>query len=352
MMEEINKIKNVNWKLLARFLNDEASESEKAEVETWAGLSGENLAELQSGRELMTRTALYYHTGKFDTAAAWEKIRPELKKLEPAVNRKNVWNSGFFRITTLRVAASLLFAVMLGSAGFYLGFRQHKTAVFTEVISNDRHAVNGVTLPDGTHVTLNNNSKLTFPKEFSGSFREVSIEGEAFFEVEPDPSHPFIISAGKARIKVLGTSFNVNARPGVETVEVVVETGKVHLSCQEAVEQPCTDLILSGGEKGTLFNKTDQLVKSVNDNPNVMSWKTHDLVFNQTKLSEVVRNLEQVYHAEIQLSDPLLGDLVLTAHFDNQTIDFILEVIRLTFNMELSAQNGQYFLTAAAKINQ
>jgi transmembrane sensor len=347
-MEEINNIKNVNWELLARFLNDEASESEKAEVETWAGLSGENLAELESSRKLMEKSALYFQTGKFNPAVAWEKIRPELKKTAPVINSDNIWRTRYFRIKVLQVAASVLLALILGSAGFYLGFRQHKTAVFTEVISNDRQVLNGVTLPDGTHVTLNSNSKLTYPKEFSGNLREVSIEGEAFFEVEPDASRPFIISAGKAKIKVLGTSFNVNAKPGVGTVEVVVTTGKVQVFCQRPVQQPCNDLILTPGERGVLSNADNQLVKSFNDNPNVIAWKTHDLVFNDTKLTEVIRNLENVYHTEIQLSDPLLNDLVLTAHFDNQTIDFILEVIRLTFNLELSAENGQYFLTAAA----
>jgi ferric-dicitrate binding protein FerR (iron transport regulator) len=128
----------------------------------------------------------------------------------------------------------------------------------------------------------------------------------------------------------------------------VVTTGKVQVFCQQPVQQPCNDLILTPGERGVLSNADNQLVKSFNDNPNVIAWKTHDLVFNDTKLTEVIRNLGNVYHTEIQLSDPLLNDLVLTAHFDNQTIDFILEVIRLTFNLELSAENGQYFLTAAA----
>ena len=206
-------------------------------------------------------------------------------------------------------------------------------------------------------VTLNNHSKLTYPKQFSGNLREVNVEGEAFFEVKHDASRPFVITAGNARIKVLGTSFNVMARPENETVEVVVRTGKVEVTRQQMnpdtklQENAGNNLILTPGEKGVLYNTNNQLVKSTNNDPNVIAWKTHELIFDQVKLKDVVLDLEKVYHTEIQLSDPSFNDLVYTAHFDNQTIDFILEVIRLTFNMKLSAENGQYFLTAVTNNN-
>jgi ferric-dicitrate binding protein FerR (iron transport regulator) len=247
------------------------------------------------------------------------------------------------------VAAIALLALALGSAGFYVGWRQQKTAVFTEVISGENQVLHDVTLPDGSVVSLNSTSKIHFPRQFSGKQRKVSIEGEAFFNVKPDPENPFVISAGTALIRVLGTSFNVCARPGENTVEVTVETGKVQFGCNRLAQKPCDQLILTPGEKGVLFSADQTLKKSVNDNPNVNAWITHDLIFNKTTLREVTDVLQGVYHIDIQLSDPALGDLVLTAHFNDQPIDFILEVIRLTFSLELSAQNGQYFLTAANK---
>ena len=345
-MKKSDHTENVDWNLLARFLSDEVSEEEKAEIESWAACSAENLNQLNSGRDLMQKARLYYHTRKFDPAAAWEKIVPAMEKPARIIQTEKEMPLFSFRRRYMRVAASLFIALILGSAGFYLGFRQQKTAVYSEVISNEKQVLEGVTLPDGTVVTLNSNSKLNFPKHFSGKYREVSIEGEAFFEVKPDASKPFVISAGKARIKVLGTSFNVCARPGDNMVEVVVETGKVQVGCQKLSEQPCKNLILTPGEKGVLFTSNNELKKSLNEDRNITAWKTHDLVFQNTRLEEVINNLEKVYHSDIQLSDPALNELVLTAHFNNQSIDFILEVVRLTFNLELSAQNGQYFLTA------
>ncbi len=347
-MKEMKNIEDVNWDLLAKFLSDEASESEKAEVEAWTGRSGDHSAVLKSGEEMMKKARLYYSIRKFNPAAAWEKIEGELHDTPPVRQLVPQQPEIPFRRRFLRVAAVALLALALGSVGFYAGFRQHETTVFTEVMSNDQQVLRGITLPDGTTVTLNNNSKLTYPRQFSRKLREVTIVGEAFFEVSPDASKPFVISAGNAQIKVLGTSFNVSARPGDETVEVVVETGKVQVLCPQLAQQPGSDLILTPGEKGTLVNASRQLVKSVNENPNVIAWKTNELVFEQTALEAVIADLEKTYHTEIQLSDPSLNKLLLTAHFNDQPVDFILEVIRLTFNLDLSAQNGQYFLTAAA----
>ena len=98
-----------------------------------------------------------------------------------------------------------------------------------EIISTPNQVINEYTLPDGSVVALNSNSKLVFPKQFNGDTREVTIEGEAFFDVKPNPEKPFIINAGKAQIKVVGTSFNVSAYPETETLEVVVKTGKVQV---------------------------------------------------------------------------------------------------------------------------
>ncbi len=349
-MKESDHIENVNWELLARFLSDEASDAEKEEVERWTGQSAENLNRLKSAGDIMQKARLYYHTRKFDPAAAWEKLETEMNKPVGKIGMETHVFHFSLRRRLMRVAASVLLALMLGFVGFYIGNRQQKTAVFTEVISTEKQVLHGITLPDGTVVTLNCNSKLNYPARFSGKYRKVSIEGEAFFEVKPDASKPFVIHAGHAQIKVLGTSFNVSARPGDRTVEVTVESGRVQVRCPDWAQQSGGELILVPGEKGVLIYANKQLVKSVNENPNVIAWKTHDLVFEQTPLKEVVQILGNVYLTEIQLSDPALNQLLLTAHFDNQSIDFILEVIRLTFNLELSAEKGQYFLTAA-KVN-
>jgi transmembrane sensor len=342
-MNRLHDIENINWDLLAKYLCNEAGESERQEVEAWAGQSGINLAELNHSRELIDKARLWFESHPYNSAAAWEKIERRLQSDVPVVQMQPGINTVFYR-RMLRVAATILLAVSLGTAGYYIGFRQHKPAIFTEVVSNDRQVVTGITLPDGSVVTLNGNSSLTYPRTFSGNTREVSIKGEAFFEIQPDAARPFLITAGSAQIKVLGTSFNVCAYPEAETVEVVVETGKVQVTCSPLAQTSGCELILAPGEKGSLSNMDLTLVKSVNSDRNLSAWRTRQLVFEETPLFEVIVTLEKVYFVNIQLADPALSNLVLTANFNQQSVDFILDVIRLTFSLELTSENGQYFL--------
>ena len=114
-------------------------------------------------------------------------------------------------------------------------------------------------------VTLNSNSKLEFPAKFASDKREVTITGEAFFEVKPNPEKPFVINAGGAQVKVLGTSFNVSAYPKTDAVEVIVKTGKVQVTQKtEQLEAETNEVILTPGEKGTFYAGSRILEKTVN----------------------------------------------------------------------------------------
>jgi transmembrane sensor len=83
-----------------------------------------------------------------------------------------------------------------------------------------------VLLADGSTVYLNRDSRLTYPESFRGESRRVSLSGEAYFDIAPDTKHPFIIDAGKASVKVLGTSFNVITENAESEVEVYVASGQ------------------------------------------------------------------------------------------------------------------------------
>ena len=174
----------------------------------------------------------------------------------------------------------------------------------------------------------------------------VTISGEVFFDVKSNPEKPFIIHAGNAKIKVIGTSFNVCAYPGAETVEVVVQSGKVQVINEYAdLQLNNREVFLTSGEKGTLINESHVLQKSMNNDVNFLAWKTNDIIFNETPLSEVISCLEKVYRISIQIADPELEDLVLTAHFDKKPIDFVLNVVQLTFDLNLEENNELFVLS-------
>ena len=346
-MKEKQNIRGIDWSLLSKYMAGEATPSEAKQVEDWSNQSDENLAELHKNRQLMENVDEYYLSKKFNSKLAWQKVQSKAKGLPTkTVQLKSSRKKILARF--YKYAAVILVAITLGFAGYYFGFKNQATFTSTEITSAEKQVVNEYILPDGSLVTLNSNSKLSFPKKFKNDVREVTITGEAFFDVQPNPDKPFIIHAGNAQVKVLGTSFNVRAYPENEAVEVVVETGKVQVSREKPIEEKKSsqnEIVLNRGEKGTFFNYNDKLERSVNSDPNFLAWKTQNLVFNETPLHTVAEYLERVYHIDVQINEKELNDLPLTATFNKKPVEFVLNVVQLTFNLELTRDEDLFILS-------
>ncbi|GAB1451426.1 FecR family protein [Draconibacterium sp.] len=341
-MKEKKNIEFFNRDLLAKYLCNEVSPVEKSKVEAWLEQSDENREELEQSRKTLDTVDAFYKVEKFDSEIALKNVKSKLNQPKmKIVQHKTIGKEAITRF--YKYAAVIVFALMLGSTGFYLGFRNHTTEVYSEIISTPNQVINEYSLPDGSVVALNSNSKLVFPKQFKGDTREVTIEGEAFFEVTPNPEKPFIINAGNAQVKVVGTSFNVSAYPETEIVEVVVKSGKVQVINKYVNElSDEKQVYLTPGEKGILFSNKGIPEKLKNTDPNYLAWKTHDFIFDDVPLNEVFKCLEKTYHVNIDVLEPELNDLKLNAQFDKKPIDFILNVVSLTFNLDLSVDNELY----------
>ena len=349
-MEKMNDIENFDRDILIKYLNNEVNSREKLEVENWLKQSEKNREELEQSRQMLSKVDAYFKAKNFDSNTAWNNVHSKITLPQLTVIKRKQFRKEAI-ISVYKYAAIIVVAVLLGTIGFYIGFKNQKSEIYSEVISADKQVVNEYVLPDGSKVALNSNSQLLFPKHFKNNVREVTVHGEAFFDVKPNPEKPFIIHAGNAQVKVVGTSFNVCAYPNTETVEVVVRTGKVEVTNvnKEKTSDKNSEVILVPGEKGTLFNSTDVLEKTINSDLNYMAWKTRDLVFNEVPLKDVFESLEKVYHVDIQVSDPAINNLLLEAHFDHKPVDFVMNVIQITFNLDLAQENEQFTFSKRKK---
>lgn len=339
-MKANQNIDDEKWAALARMLFDKQEQpSDRAPFITGDQLPA-GVKDLEEMDRLAGKVDLYFELNKYDTGKAWEKVAARMNQKQqskPVIVRKLITQPW------LRIAATLLVAALLSVAGYQLFDHWTARGRMIEISALD-NTVKSVTLPDGSLVSLNSNTHLIYPPKFGDHTREVTIEGEAFFEVKPNPQKPFIIHAGTAQVKVLGTSFNVRAYPGAREMEVIVRTGKVQVLNSKNQSEQNDELILTPGQKATLVHRSHTLVKSTNENPNYIAWKTHELVFRATSLDEVIDNLENVYKVKIQLQDPQSGKQLLTAHFNNYSLDFILKVIETTFGMQTQQVGGKYIL--------
>jgi ferric-dicitrate binding protein FerR (iron transport regulator) len=198
-------------------------------------------------------------------------------------------------------------------------------------------------LSDGSHIVLNTGSEVKYPEKFGSDRREVYFWGEAFFEIASDPTRPFVIETGDARIKVLGTSFNVKAYPATGVTEVVVNTGTVLFYYVDNDNNILGQVILHKGDKGIYNRATHKLARMVNKDLNVISWKTNVLVFNETSLGEVMEVVGKKYGVNFHMESSELSRLKLTATFDNESLDSVLEVLSLVHKLQFT-HNGKDYL--------
>ncbi len=163
---------------------------------------------------------------------------------------------------------------------------------------------------------------------------KVFLEGEAFFEVIPDKNKPFIVDCGKAKVVVLGTSFNIKAYPG-ENIIVTVKNGRVFLAKSgTCIKNMPNSNLITKGQNGIFSLAKDTLYVKKNDNINYLAWKDGVLKFKDTRLKKVARVLENHFNVEIKIKDKRLKRRRLTANFDNMELDTILEIIKATLGID------------------
>ncbi len=268
---------------------------------------------------------------------AWNKLYSRIKESgdEPAtLTLKKSFSAGMI----LKIAAVVVLAVGLASALFYIYNDSSFLRVNTIATNNEQKNLL-VSLPDGSTVYLNRNTRLSYNTNYGKGERNVKLTGEAFFEITPDASRPFVVSTGKARVKVLGTSFNVISDIDNYSVEVYVKTGKVLLSDNTGTQ----NIVLDPGFIGKLDSDIPE--KSLNDDPNYLSWNTGLLVYDGQTLDVVFRDLKRVYNMDIVADDPGILENPWTSPINNQPQETIIRLICTSFNLNYVKDGSIYHLS-------
>lgn len=250
------------------------------------------------------------------------------------------------------LAAVVLFMVFFYNPGTVVSTKTDKAA---SEVSTKNGSRSKLTLPDGTQVWLNSNSKLAYDNEnFGKTIREVTLTGEAYFDVVKNTARPFIIHTSKINIKVLGTAFNVKAYPEDRQTETSLIRGSVEVTIKN---RPNDKIILSPDEKLVVENFVTEGYKSkpvtvtkaatnivlpqvaVNKliyNPAdstvaETAWVNNRLVFRDESFEEAAVKLQRWYNAEIQIEDEALAKKRFSATFINETVTQTLDALKLSF---------------------
>ena len=221
----------------------------------------------------------------------------------------------------LRIAAVISILVVAGVVANYFLLKSGDIVIQTALKTQN------VTLPDGTHVDLNHNTRLAYSDKFGETTRSVKLSGEGFFQVTADKNKPFVIEVNDTRVQVLGTKFNVSGYEQNENIEVVVEEGLVGFSSNSDIVE------LSAGERGVYSKTSQQLSETPNEDINFISWKTRKIVFVESKLPAVIETLNKVYGDRITIVSDISDSCEVTVTFNRQSLEAVLNVLKTTLNL-------------------
>ncbi|WP_316820107.1 FecR domain-containing protein [Pedobacter gandavensis] len=299
--------------LLIKFLLKETSEEESTAIEKWLAADPAHVSEFLELEKIWESSQFLAPQIQVNEMDAWLRFKEQVKKEERVLplRRKYTW---------INVAA--VFVLMVGALIFYEVFTPKK---YMELIANQEILVQK--LPDGSELTLNKKSALSYASDFKKD-RSLRLDsGEVFFNVVPDKSHPFTIEVDKVSVKVVGTSFNVRYQN--HQTEVIVETGIVKVSLSgETVD-------LLAGERILISATSEKLMKEQNQDQLYNYYRTKVFVLKNTELWKLINVLNEAYDAKIKI-DPNLKNLTLnttlklTAPLD-YNLNIICEGLNLTY---------------------
>lgn len=223
-----------------------------------------------------------------------------------------------------QVAAILLLPLLILSAYLYFKPASQIAETYQELFT-PYGTWSVVNLPDGSKVWLNAGSSLKYPTQFNDKQRVVSMQGEAYFEVESDKEHPFIVKTKQLTVEATGTAFNVNAYAPDHVAAVTLVKGKVAVT----LDQKKT-ISLSPGEKIDYNLATSLYNVNKTNTYKWCSWKDGILIFRDDPLEYVFKRLGQTYNVEFILKDAELGKYSYKATFEGESLNEILRLLEMS----------------------
>ncbi len=288
--------------------------------------SDEDLKKLSSWRKLSRQNEISYRLLK----KTWEQDSPAPQHPEYQSLESRILEDGFRRpayekplpYVGLKIAAAVVVICLTAWLSLNSTDNNETTAIEPEqvVTYNPTGHKSKITLPDNSIIYLNAESTLSYQKGFSDSIRYVQLEGEAYFDVEPDANRPFVVETDGIETMALGTSFNIRNYPEDNSINVSLLTGKVKVTDNQAANE----VFLEPFEH-VAFSKDNRSLKMTKleiDNKSI--WKDGIVYFQSSNFSNVIKTLERTYDVEFDTSGYTSTDWSYTGKFDNMSLEIVL----------------------------
>ncbi|SDP06836.1 FecR family protein [Mucilaginibacter sp. OK268] len=304
--------------ILIKYILGEASTHEGQEIETWKSANHANAKKFEEVKIILETGKQLAEVSPLSEAEAWEKFKEKraTARQEPAkvvsINRSTDTN-------WLRIAAAAILVIGGGWIGYYL-YQQNAATQVVNIQANNQVRVD--TLPDGSVVHLNKNSGISYVGTFK-SKREITLAGEAFFDVKHNEAAPFTVHVNDVTIKDIGTAFNVKSKQ--RNTEIIVESGIVQVSRSNNAVRLSRNEMVS-------INSDDKQLKVEKSTDDLYGYY-REPVFNavHVPLSRLVEVLNEAYSVNIRIENTALRNIPITIPIKwTDPLSNVLEAIKGT----------------------
>ena len=316
----------MNSELILKHLSGHSSDEEIEQLTKWVNENAENenqFAEMQNSYIFLASTL-----SPDNQKSAFNEIINQInnKKEKKSISVKRIYS----------IAASILLPVLLGGFAWFYQWTSssNEPELFTEIVAPPKHN-SQITLPDGTQVWLSPESKLKYGQNYGRKIRNVILDGEGYFEVTKNQEKPFTVETGHLIVKVLGTSFNLEAYSN----EPMVRTTLVRGSLQIESELISKEVLLSPGDRVSV-DVNSRLLTSEKVNTEIYRLvKDGMIIFKRNTLAEVCRKLERWFMIPVEFNGSDNQDLLFTAKFQDESVEKILKILKLTIPINYQIMN-------------
>jgi len=313
--------------LIAKFLSGNISDKEKSQLEDWKNADKANEKAFSEASSIWKEAKELVPSFEVDVDQDWGAVSSKMfgEEEKTAVvrpiksRRTQLW----------RIAAVLVLALGATLWFFNSGGDQMK-------LMAGANETKLVELPDGSQIWLNQNSSVAYHKDFEK--RDITLEGEAFFDVERDETSPFTIYANQTKVQVLGTSFNVRAYKSEDVVEVAVKTGKVSFAETITGLKP---IILTAKEKGVMDKSKWELKEIVEENSNAHSWRNERMTFQTTPMPQVITDIERYFGIKLKAKNDDILNCSFTMDFSKSDLNLKNVFKVLEFTKDFTIEEGK-----------
>ncbi|WP_305302471.1 FecR family protein [Parabacteroides goldsteinii] len=229
--------------------------------------------------------------------------------------------------------------IVLGLVNYRMNDKQKQlsTQNFTVLAEKGQRAF--ITLPDSTKVWLNSDTKISYPADYGLKERNVTLVGEAYFEVAKNPDKRFIVEAKGMQVEALGTSFNVNAYQNDNKIIASLFSGSVRVSYDRHVA------ILKSHEsvKVDLLNRSFSRYKD-ESMQNIALWRKNEITFDGESLEEITHIMSRLYNTTICIEDESLKKVCYIGTIRNNNLENFIDIINLTTPVVYENKGDTVFL--------